>query len=56
MALMRFKGITLSSIASVFCLAFLSLEVGQMKESGWGYFLDVWNAIDLGSAIMNIIF
>lgn len=52
----RIRGIGLTALAMVFLFCFASLEVGQMKSSGWEYFADVWNCIDITSACLNLVF
>lgn len=53
---MRFKGLVLSILALGFLFFFASLEYGQLMDSGWEYFSDVWNFIDMSSAGLNLTF
>ena len=53
---MRLMGLVLTSIALLFLFFFSSLEMGQLKADGMGYFNDVWNCIDMSSALINLSF
>lgn len=53
----RMQGLGLTVIALLLLLAFFSLELKQMNSMGMtNYLADVWNIIDLSSAMLNLSF
>jgi len=54
--ILQIKAYVLTLLCMSLMITFASLEVGQMIESGFGYFADYWNCIDSCSLVLNTIY